>query len=324
MNDFNFVTPTPTAPAPPAPLATVSPDAVTRQALNANGDALNAYLRTVAPAIGDVWSDGEPEPHGLSSPAEQEGRTVRYRWTIVAIVLVAAIVATGIAVASYRAMDDKIVAVAAFFLIWGGVALLFVDRAQHHDLTHSAEGVALVAERARAYSTETDADSRQALANAYADAIRTGASSQADVARLTAQQAQQRLDQDLLRLQQQTKRPVRTPDRDLIETCAAPDPTPATTCTETCAPPTVAAIVLAWWLAGVDGGDIQPGRALRTRAPWSLRATDLPAATKTEIWRRLERMEPPLFVVGAGNQLIAGNYSRLAGSAAIRHLLADL
>lgn len=325
------------APSPVQPQSTsmvrIDTDAVTRAAFEANNAALTGYLRTVAPL--PSWRNGsdctiDAEPRGVAAPHEAHERSRRYGWTLIAIVVLSIVATGGLAFTAYNlGMIPHVGLTVAIWIGGGGsLAIYLVQQLQRHDLAHSPEAIALTREQANAYATETDADSRQLLTKAYADSITTAAAADADARRASAQLAQQRIDADLARLQTTTVRPVPPPVTDLSDDLSAPVPPPVATCSasvETCAPmpPTVAAVVLAWLDAGLRSGDIQPGRPLRIRAPWSARG-DLPAAVKPEVARRLATCEPPLFRDGDGRQVVFGPYSANAARAVVRHVLADL
>jgi hypothetical protein len=309
-------------------LAHFNPQAVVSEVLAQNGQMVSELLRQYSPQLATDAGAGVAAYNPQQTVLDDRGRTSRYKWTVGAIVGICGIVALGLGVAIYRAGGDSIVATAAFLLSWGGMALYYANRAQYTDAEHSPDGVSLVVERARAYSVETDAESRQALAKAYADSITIAAQADAVARRMAARQQQQRIDADLLRLQAATRRPVERPVSDLSTDLSLPVATPVATCQPPAAddaimPPTIAAIVLAWLDAGMRSGEIQPGRPLRMRAPWSARG-ELPASVKPEVARRLATCQPPLFTDGAGNQLVFGPYSANAARAVVRGVLSDL
>jgi hypothetical protein len=317
-----------------APLA-LAPDAMVRETMRANGEALTSYLRTIAPALPTVTLDREPD----ECITNDAGRTARLQIVIVAIVLVTAIVGAGLAFAIYRAANDGIIAVSAFLGGWGALALWFATRAQRTDVENAPE---TIREHGARFATETDAETRQILGRAYAVAVETDARARADMQRFQAQTAQARIDVDLARLAVQPRargpllppRPVCGPVDDPSDDLAAPVAAPVATCSPPVAAPvpeeeaptvpSVAAIVLHWLLSGMDSGKLAPGALVRERVPWSARSELLPATVKPEVERRLLAIDPPLFVATAGGQFRFGAHSRRTAAACVRNLLADL
>lgn len=330
----------------PAPLARIDTDAVTRATFEANNAALAGYLRTVTPTVAPLpgWRRDEvidAAPVGVAAPHEAHERSRRYGWTLIAIVALAIVATGGLAFTAYNlGVIPHVGLTVAIWIGAGGVLSIYlVQRLQRADIAHSPEAIALVGAQAAAFATETAAEAAAQLTGAYADLLRLQAQAAVDAQRQSLALRQAEIERDLLRLQP-APRPAPPPAADLLHDLpgdllpdlrapvatpvAAPAPTCAGAAADPSAPPTVAGVVLAWWLAGVDAGDIRPGRVLRTRAPWSERSELLPPQVKDAVWARLQRVEPPIFTVGAGGQFVAGNYGRQAGRAAIRGVLSDL
>ncbi len=117
------------------------------------------------------------------------------------IVIICGIVAAGLGVLAYRTVADGVIAVGLFFVLWGSTALYFSHKAQLTDAEHSPEGAALVAARAAGFATETDAESRQLLARAFATSIEVDRAARADVARMQAADRQAALMAETTRVQ---------------------------------------------------------------------------------------------------------------------------
>ena len=310
-------------------LARIDADAVTRQAMESNSQALAAYLRAVAPSMPTVHNDVvDTPPRGVAAPHEAEGRTQRYRLTLVAIVCLATLATGGLSFTAYNL--GMIAHVGLAVTIWLGasgiVSIWLVTWLQRLDLAYSPEAIALVRENAIAYQTEAHADAMKEVGSAYAFALRTDATAKADVHRLSAEIRNREVDRDLLRLQsthQAPRPPARETCADLPATCITPAETCAPTCITPDLPVSVAAVVLSWLEAGIKAGDIQPGRYIRKTAPWSDRG-ELPESVRAEVKRRLATCQPPMIEAGTGGLYKFGPYGWVAARATVRGILSDL
>jgi hypothetical protein len=144
------------------------------QTIAANNDMVTAILRQMTPSTIDA--ERTAAQPGLSSPAELAARNTRFKWVIVAVVLLAAITAAGIVSVAYLAGHvDGAGALAAWLVLSGVAGYLSVTYVHHREANLSPE--ALEGERIRGdYDVSaTDAESRQILAQAYADAVRDDA-----------------------------------------------------------------------------------------------------------------------------------------------------
>ena len=142
-------------------------------AMSANNAMVLQVLRSMGTTIDAERTPAQP---GLSSPAELAARNTRFKWVIVAVVLLAAITAAGIVFVAYLAGHvDGAGALAAWLVLSGVAGYLSVTYVHHREANLSPE--ALEGERIRGdYDVSaTDAESRQILAQAYADAVRDDA-----------------------------------------------------------------------------------------------------------------------------------------------------
>ena len=310
-------------------LARIDADAVTRQAMESNSQALAAYLRAVAPSMPTVHNDVvDTPPRGVAAPHEAHERSNRFRWTLIAIVCLSIVATGGLAFTAYQvgAIQHVGLAISVWIFTGGSLAIWLVHRLQVRDMAYSPEAIALETAAAQRYAAETDADSRQLLARAYSDVLRTDASAKADVHRQSAATRQAEIDRDMLRLQsthQAPRPPARETCADLPATCITPAETCAPTCITPDLPVSVAAVVLSWLEAGIKAGDIQPGRYIRKTAPWSDRG-ELPESVRAEVKRRLATCQPPMIEAGTGGLYKFGPYGWVAARATVRGILSDL
>ena len=154
-------------------------------AMSANNAMVLQVLRSMGTTIDQERTPTQP---GLSSPSELAARNQRFRWVIVAVVVLAAITAAGIVSVAYLAGHVSGAGAIAGWLVLSGVAgYLSVTYVHHREANLSPE--ALEGERIRGdYDVSaTDAESRQILAQAYADAVRDDAAAR----RATAESARQ-------------------------------------------------------------------------------------------------------------------------------------
>jgi hypothetical protein len=281
------------------------------QTIAANNDMVTAILRSMTPTIDSEPSRAQP---GLSSPAELAARNERFRWVIVAVVLLAAVTAAGIVSVAYLAGHVSGPGALAGWLVLSGVAgYLSVTYVHHREANLSPE--ALEGERIRStYDIAViDAESRSTLAAAYAQAVRDDAA-----ARRASAEAQRQAN---LQLAAPTRQPMDYTPRQTAQTPAqaaqeasqvyrteTPSPSPVRALESPTAPvaPAVAPDpLLVKVLAELDrlhGDYLATGRTLITeRLPWSARGT-WPQADKERTRRNLAALNVPPIVAGDGNR----------------------
>lgn len=154
-------------------------------AMTSNAAMVHDILRQMTPTVDAERRAAQP---GLSSPAELAARNTRFKWVIVAVVLLAAITAAGIVSVAYLAGHvDGAGALAAWLVLSGVAGYASVAYVHHREANLSPE--ALEGERIRGdYDVSAaDAESRQILAQAYADAVRDDAAAR----RASAESARQ-------------------------------------------------------------------------------------------------------------------------------------
>ena len=281
-------------------------------AMNANNHMVLQVLRSMGTTI-DV--ERTPAQPGLSSPAELAARNTRFKWVIVAVVLLAAITAAGIVSVAYLAGHvDGAGALAAWLVLSGVAGYASVTYVHHREANLSPE--ALEGERIRGdYDVSaTDAESRQILAQAYADAVRDDAAARRASAeaqrsanlQLCAAPARQPMDYT----PRQSAQDAHTETQEASQEYQAetPSPSPVRALESPTAPvaPTVAPDpLLVKVLAELDrlhGDYLATGRTLiQERLPWSARGT-WPQADKERTRRNLAALNVPPIVAGDGNR----------------------
>ncbi len=301
----------PTVAAPT--VGVIDPQALVRAGLKANTEMVDGFIRSITPPPPPI--DGQVVG-SYSTPAESAGRTERYKFSIGAIVAIAAVIAGGIILLAYNAhVIDEIGGVAAWLALTGVIAAGFVTWLQTQDFRHSAEGIAHAREGYQAVVQQTDADSRRILAEAYAYAIKRQADSAADgqaaqtqltlseMRRLAAPQAEAPQRPQLLAWQPasyagaEDDGPIyahRVTDPDCAQSPISPPQSPGG------AGDPLLSAVLSFVASLYDDGADANGLILK-RLPWSLRG-EFTAGQRDQVLAVLDRINPPLIELRAGNR----------------------
>lgn len=190
MNDWLHVTeqgrtrtiPGDTTPAPGTAIARIDPDAIVRSAIDANTQAIGAYMRTITPmANAKGRSDAPARPSTpFSSEGELTARNRRFYVSLVAYVALAAVVCWGLVqLATLAGWVAPGWWLPSWLALTGIVALWLVHWTHAAELAHTPEGLARIDAESQAYATERDADGRHSVLTAVADAIRYKAESDA-------------------------------------------------------------------------------------------------------------------------------------------------
>lgn len=319
MNDWLHVTeqgrtrtiPGDTTPAPGTAIARIDPDAIVRSAIDANTQAIGAYMRTITPmANAKARSDAPARPHTpYSSEGELTARNRRFYVALVAYVALAAVVCWGLVqlgtLAGWVAPGWWL---PSWLALTGMLALGLVRWTHAAELAHTPEGLARITADADAYAAERDADGRHGIMAAVADAITYRAQSDANdsaarlaataqyydvpaapapVRRLTA------VDDDGMLTYASTlplaapQTPQPAPERSIVCTPMAPD--------AGCA--AMLAVVNELFADCARRGD----DLVIMRLPWSQRG-DWPQASKRKALDVLGQMDPPLLLAGDGGR----------------------
>ena len=174
-----WVTGEPT-PVQPTALAKIDPDSVVRSALDAQSNAVQTYLRTVAGNAGQRTVDAAPRsPTGYSNGDELKARNRRFYFTVLAYVAMAIVVAYGLvqlAILADVLRDDWWLG--AFLTLTGALALTLTFTTHRLEAHLTPEGIQATLAGADGYATERNADGQHAIATAVADAIRWRAESE--------------------------------------------------------------------------------------------------------------------------------------------------
>ena len=257
-------------------------------AMSANNAMVLQVLRSMGTTIDAERTPAQP---GLSSPAELAARNTRFKWVIVAVVVLAAITAAGIVSVAYLAGHVSGAGAIAGWLVLSGVAgYLSVTYVHHREANLSPE--ALEGERIRGdYDVSaTDAESRQILAQAYADAVRDDAAAR----RATAESARQA---NIAYTQAPAQRQMDYTPRTAPDCSTAPAETPT-------APPDPAlAAMLAFIRETFDDCARRDSSLITQRLPWSARG-DWAAGDKARALAVLATFpeSAPLIEVREGNR----------------------
>ena len=221
----------------------INPEAITRDAMAQNSAMVANLLKQFAPTI-DAPSNRNPPVAGIASRDELDARNTRFKWTIVAVVVLSTITALGIVLVAQRAMELGTVETIAGWLVLSGLGGYASATWVHHresQLTPEA----LESERiAGDYDiAATDAESRQIIARAFAKSIENDS----ETKRLNSE-AQRLANLSLLERSKPQERPQRAgrvfydeSDLDDYETpvCAPESPTTATYDAELPVQPTI-------------------------------------------------------------------------------------
>lgn len=281
--------------------------ALATQTMAANNDIVTAILRSMAP-YETVDQNPQRSAAGLSSPAELAARNERFRWVVVAVVLLAAITAAGIVSVAYLAGHvDGAGAIAGWLVLSGVAGYLSVTYVHHREANLSPE--ALEGERIRSdYDVAAqDAESRQLLARAYADAVRDDAAAR----RASAESARQA---NIAYTQAPTRRemdytPREAPERRFAVQWQDVAPAPTETSVQPAIAPTAQTVTadpaLVAMLATVDeiyaDCERRDSSLITMRLPWSARG-DWAAGDKARAIAVLATFDPALIETRDGNR----------------------
>ena len=144
---------------------------ITQDAIGANVEMVNQVLRQYATPTAPTGYRN-PQPVGVSSRDELDARNTRFKWTIIAVVVLSAITALGIVLVAQRAMELDTVATIAGWLVLSGLGG-YASATWVHSRESALTPEALEGERiAGDYDiAAVDAESRQIIARAFARSI---------------------------------------------------------------------------------------------------------------------------------------------------------
>ena len=285
-------------PAPQTAMVRIDPDAVVRQALDQQSAVVRDYLR----GLGSQRTvDPAPRaPTGYSNDSELRARNVRFFFTVGAYVVLAGTVAWGIvALATLADVIDGSWHWPMWLAATGAMALWLVRSTHSLEARLTPEGIEATRADADAYAAERDADGRNAIATAVAEAISWRAQSEYADSQSRQLATEQAFDR------------VMPPQRQLtgVVTYATsidvqPHTAPQRHVSMVCAPvqPDVGAIAMCEAVTRLYADCAQRGNDLvTTRLPWSQRGS-WDAAQKRRCIDVLSAMDPPLLVAGDGGR----------------------
>ena len=296
------------APEPATALARpVDVQRLTTDAMSANNAMVMAVLRQMQPQMERPPTVDAGAP-GLSSSAELAARNQRFRWTVVAVVVLAAITAAGIVAVAYLAGHVSGPAAVAGWLTLSGVAGYLSVTYVHHKEAHlTPEALELERIRGDFDVASTDAESRAELARAYADAVRDDSAArrasaeaqrQANMAAVGPIGLKPELQRRAVQWQDDTPAEDAAP-MTTYETAVqlAPTPTPA----PAPAPDPVLQRLLAWVRETYDDCDRRDSTLITSTLPWAARS-DWQAGDKERCRAVMATFDPPLIETRAGNR----------------------
>lgn len=329
---------------PPAPIEQTS--LIRRNdVMQAVGGVIEAYSAQqkslLSHAQGEIIDAYQTGGGRTSTAAELAERRKTARLYLMAQTMTTAITVGGIAYLAHLAGAlDRPGALAVWMFGTGAISLVLIALQHRGEQTLTPEAIAHAEIAAQTEIAALDAESRQIIAQAYADAIRAGA----DADRLAAETRKQTAANDAARLTAQFDRRIddRQRRRSAIFHAAEVAPPPAyaptvtetdpptdltvretaPTVTETAAPaastdPTLTVLLTA--LATLYETVDPSNPLIKTALPWSARSTAIPPAQKEKITDLLDRLEPPLITQGAGGRyyLNVNDYSSARRTARI-------
>jgi hypothetical protein len=287
---------------------------ITQDAIGANVEMVNQVLRQYATPTAPTGYRN-PQPIGVSSRDELDARNTRFKWTIVAVVVLSAVTALGIVLVAQRAMELDTVATVAGWLVLSGLGG-YASATWVHSRESALTPEALEGERiAGDYDiAAVDAESRQIIARAFARSIENDS----ETKRANAE-AQRLANLSLLNQPKPTQAPQRARATFYDESDLDDYEQPV------CAP--VAPTMATWELAQDEGFQpikpAQPSEALRnllqavreiyadcerrnsdtitSRLPWSARG-EWAARDKERARAVLESFDPALIEAGDGGR----------------------
>ena len=327
---------------PPAPIEQTS--LIRRNdVMQAVGGVIEAYSAQqkslLSHAQGEIIDAYQTGGGRTSTAAELAERRKTARLYLMAQTATTAITVGGVAYLAHLAGAlDRPGALAVWMFGTGAISLVLIALQHRGEQTLTPEAIAHAEIAAQTEIAALDAESRQIIATAYADAIRAGA----DADRLAAETRKQAAALDAARLTAHFDRRAedRQRRRSAIFHAAEVAPPPYTTVTETdhptdltvaetaptvtetAAPPastdptlTVLLTALATLYETVDPSN----PLIKTALPWSARSTAIPPAQKERITDLLDRLDPPLITQGAGGRyyLNVSDYSSARRTARI-------
>ena len=182
---------------PTAALVRIDPDRVVKDALDQQSATIQSYLRTVGSSAQRTVDAAPRAPTGYSNDSELRARNTRYFVTITAYVTVTAVLAFGLV---QLAILADITPGEWFWPMWltlaGALALGLIRLTHQSESERTPEGIELERVRSEGYSVERDADGRNAIAQAVAEAISWRAQSEyadSQARQLATQQAFERI-----------------------------------------------------------------------------------------------------------------------------------
>jgi hypothetical protein len=286
---------------------------IAQDGLNSNVEIVNQVLRqfaTTAPA-----DNRHPQQSGIASPAELASRNERFKWTIVAVVVLSAITALGIVLVAQRVVEiDAFETIAGWLVLSGLGGYASATWVHSRESALTPESIEMERVRGDYDIASVDAESRQIIARAFAESI----VNDSEVKRAYAE-AQRAANRAYL----ESSKPVQAPQRaqptsyddSYQDDYEQPQQAPFA--------PTMATYELAQELEFQPIAPAQPDRALvamlqaigelyadcerrdsdtiTTRLPWSARG-DWSARDKERAQAVLDTFDPALIIAGEGNR----------------------
>ena len=132
---------------------------------------MNGMLRQYATPTAPT-GDRNPQQSGIASPAELASRNERFKWTIVAVVLLATVTALGIVLVAQRAMElDTVGTIAGWLVLSGLGGYASATWVHHRESQLTPESIEMERVKSDYDLGSVDAESRQIIARAFATSI---------------------------------------------------------------------------------------------------------------------------------------------------------
>jgi hypothetical protein len=153
----------------------INPEAITRDAMAQNSAMVANLLKQFAPTI-DAPGYRNPPVAGIASPAELAARNQRFRWTVIALIVLSSIAVGGIVlVAVVTGNITPALGVSAWIALTGISAMLATWHVHRTELQHSPEAIELERTRGEFDIATQDGETKRILIEAYAESIKLDA-----------------------------------------------------------------------------------------------------------------------------------------------------
>jgi len=153
----------------------INPEAITRDAMAQNSAMVANLLKQFAPTI-DAPGNRQPHVSGIASPAELAARNQRFRWTVIALIVLSSIAVGGIVlVAVVTGNITPALGVSAWIALTGISAMLATWHVHRTELQHSPEAIELERTRGEFDIATQDGETKRILIEAYAESIKLDA-----------------------------------------------------------------------------------------------------------------------------------------------------